>query len=335
MMKPITEKMLSVRAEEHQREEHADQRQRQRGHDRERLQEAAELRGEHEVDEDHRDAERDQRVLARLGHHLAVAALVEAVAGRQLRWRRGSCAPRASTSPEVAPLPTPPQIWIWRCRLRRSIWRSESEGLNSAIWRSGTMRGVRVGIERVARARRSCRGRRCRCARRAAGGSGSGGSRRPGPPTGRPARRRSCARVVATICCIDTPMSLASSRFTTMSSAGLVGLKLLSTSTVPFTALIFAITSCEMRSSSRDVRALHEDADRPVPADVHLQARDALQALAERVVHLLLGSSRAACLGHAAVISNHAEFATRSSDRRLISGNSRSAASTCSAFEVV
>jgi len=48
----------------------------------------------------------------------------------------------ASTSPEVAPLLTPPQIWIWRWRLRRSIVRSDSEGLNSAIWRRGTMRGV-------------------------------------------------------------------------------------------------------------------------------------------------------------------------------------------------
>ena len=61
MMKPMIEKMLSVVLVSSQRQQHADQRQRQRHHDRDRLQEAAELRGEHQVDEDHRQAQRGQR----------------------------------------------------------------------------------------------------------------------------------------------------------------------------------------------------------------------------------------------------------------------------------
>ena len=200
------------------------------------------------------------------------------------------------------------QIWIWRCRLRRSIWRSESDGLNSRhlAQRHHARRGV--GVERVARDVDLVE----------VGDAGALVARQAQQdlvvlavgtlPLARPARRRSARAWWRRSAAIDTPMSLASSRFTTMSSAGLVGLKLLSTSTVPLTALIFAITSCEMRSSSWTSGPMHEDADRAVPADVDLEARDALQALADRVVDLLL-RARALLLGAPAGGSNHAGVA--------------------------
>ncbi len=67
-------------------QEHADQRERQRRHDGERLQEAAELRGEDDVDEDHRHAERGERGVERLLHVLLLAGDVPAVTDRQ--WGR-------------------------------------------------------------------------------------------------------------------------------------------------------------------------------------------------------------------------------------------------------
>ena len=67
-----------------QREEHADERERQARHDRDRLHEAAELRGEDQVDEDHREPERCDRRLEGLLHVLLLAADVEAVARGKL-----------------------------------------------------------------------------------------------------------------------------------------------------------------------------------------------------------------------------------------------------------
>ena len=60
MTKPIIEKMLSVVPVSKQRQQHADQRERQRRHDRDRLGEARELRREDQVDEDDREPKRRQ-----------------------------------------------------------------------------------------------------------------------------------------------------------------------------------------------------------------------------------------------------------------------------------
>ena len=60
------------RAGDQQPEEHADQRHRQRHHDGDRLQEAAELRGQDQVDQDHRQQQR----LAGIGRALGMS-LVE------------------------------------------------------------------------------------------------------------------------------------------------------------------------------------------------------------------------------------------------------------------
>jgi hypothetical protein len=55
MTMPMIENMFSVEPNQ-QRQHHADQRQRQRAHQRQRLQEAAELAGQDHVDEDHASA---------------------------------------------------------------------------------------------------------------------------------------------------------------------------------------------------------------------------------------------------------------------------------------
>ena len=82
-MKPMAEKMLSVRAGDQQAQEHADQRHRQRHHDGDGLQEGAELRGQDQVDQDHRQQQRLAGIGRALGDVLGRAAEDEAVARRQ------------------------------------------------------------------------------------------------------------------------------------------------------------------------------------------------------------------------------------------------------------
>lgn len=84
MMKPISENMLIVLPATKSPDEDADERQRQRRHDGERLQETAELRGEHDVDEDDRHCERNYHVANRLLHGFGVAAEADTVAVRQV-----------------------------------------------------------------------------------------------------------------------------------------------------------------------------------------------------------------------------------------------------------
>ena len=140
-------------------------------------------------------------------------------------------------------------------------------------------------------------------------------------------------------------MSLASSRFTTMSSAGDVGLKLLSTSTVPLMALIFAITSWEMRSSSlmsepcakmRIGRFQPMFTSRPAMRFRRLRNRSSSCFWLRECFEAsgMLKPKMRVCFGMS-WISNQAELRHTLLDRRLISLNSRSAASTCSALEVV
>ena len=70
------------RAKHHQCQHHADQRQRQRSHERQRLQEALELAGQNHVDEDDGQHQRRNGITKGLGHVLGSAAELVAVARR-------------------------------------------------------------------------------------------------------------------------------------------------------------------------------------------------------------------------------------------------------------
>ena len=75
--------MLIVMPGDRQRHHHADQRQRQRHQDRQRIDERAELHDENQVHQQHRESERRENLAEHLGLRLGVAADRVVHAGRQ------------------------------------------------------------------------------------------------------------------------------------------------------------------------------------------------------------------------------------------------------------
>jgi hypothetical protein len=71
-------------ASDHQRQHHADERQRQRQHDRQRFEERPELHDQHEVHQHHRHADGDEHLREDLDLIFCLAALAHAVARREL-----------------------------------------------------------------------------------------------------------------------------------------------------------------------------------------------------------------------------------------------------------
>ena len=134
---PIIDIMLNVSPVTQERHEHADQRERQRHHDGERLRDALELRGQDEEDEDDGEEDRLEHVARRLGQLLRLAAEPDRVAGRDVhlveagldgrrrlghREARGRAARDRRRALELAPVDL---------RGRRAL-------LDLAIWLSGT-----------------------------------------------------------------------------------------------------------------------------------------------------------------------------------------------------
>ena len=117
--------MLIVSPVSAQHARHADDRQRQRQHDRQRVDERLELRREDQVDEDDREQQRLGQVAERLDHHLGVAADARA------------CSPgaivHAARPPSCASVPAVPSgrssrfasTTTWRDRSRRLISAGE------------------------------------------------------------------------------------------------------------------------------------------------------------------------------------------------------------------
>ena len=84
MIRPISEGIENAFCADQQADEGAAQRQRQRAQDRDRVQEVLEQQHQHDVDAQHAGQHRQAEAGEQLAHHLGVADLGHAHAGRQV-----------------------------------------------------------------------------------------------------------------------------------------------------------------------------------------------------------------------------------------------------------